>query len=277
MNYQFIRYEIADGVATLTLNRPDVLNSFHRLMADETIDALRRTADDPAVRAVVLTGAGRAFCAGQDLQAVLPREGEPAPDLGEIVRAELNVKELEFVSEEAELVSYRVKPNYRTLGPRFGKLMPQVAKAVESLDADGVAAAVKEGRPVGINVEGSEHELAPDDLQLVMEPLEGYEVESEAGRAVALALELDDELRREGLAREVVHAVQNARKQAGLEITDRIELRLAGDAELLEAARAHEEYVAGETLATSVSYGGADGAAVTIEGSELRIAVERAG
>ncbi|MFO7313467.1 2-(1,2-epoxy-1,2-dihydrophenyl)acetyl-CoA isomerase PaaG [Rhodothermus marinus] len=90
MNYQFIRYEIADGVATLTLNRPDVLNSFHRPMADETIDALRRTADDPAVRAVVLTGAGRAFCAGQDLQAVLPREGEPAPDLGEIVRAQYN-------------------------------------------------------------------------------------------------------------------------------------------------------------------------------------------
>ncbi len=90
MKYQFIRYEIDNGVATLTLNRPDVLNSFHRPMADETIDALQRAADDPAVRAVVLTGAGRAFCAGQDLQAVLPREDEPAPDLGKIVRAQYN-------------------------------------------------------------------------------------------------------------------------------------------------------------------------------------------
>ena len=89
-----------------------------------------------------------------------------------------------------------------------------------------------------------------------MEPLDGYQVEAEAGRAVALALELDDELRREGLAREIVHAVQNARREAGLEVTDRIELRLAGDAELLDAARAHEAYVAGETLATSVSYDG---------------------
>ena len=88
-----------------------------------------------------------------------------------------------------------------------------------------------------------------------MEPLEGYEVESEAGRAVALALDLDDDLRREGLAREVVHAVQNARKQAGLEITDRISLRLGGDDELIEAARAHEEYVTGEVLATQVAYG----------------------
>ena len=104
-----------------------------------------------------------------------------------------------------------------------------------------------------------------------MEPLEGYQVEAEAGHAVALELELDDELRREGLAREVVRAVQNARKQAGLEVSDRIALELGGDDELLDAAREHEAYVAGETLATSVAYG-ADGAGekATIEGRELR-------
>lgn len=90
MDYRFIRYEVTAGVATLTLNRPDVLNSFHQPMADETIHALQQAAQDPAVRAIVLTGAGRAFCAGQDLQAVLPREGEPAPDLGEIVRSQYN-------------------------------------------------------------------------------------------------------------------------------------------------------------------------------------------
>ena len=96
-------------------------------------------------------------------------------------------------------------------------------------------------------------------MTLVMEPLEGYQVEAEAGRAVALSLELDDELIREGLAREIVRAVQNARKEAGLEISDRIELRLGGDEELLEAAREHEDYVTGETLATSVAYDGDDG------------------
>ncbi|GIV57205.1 MAG: 2-(1,2-epoxy-1,2-dihydrophenyl)acetyl-CoA isomerase [Rhodothermaceae bacterium] len=90
MAYQFIRYDVDAGVATVTLNRPDVLNSFHRPMADETIDALQRAAADAAVRAVVLTGAGRAFCAGQDLQAVLPKEGEPPADLGEIVRTQYN-------------------------------------------------------------------------------------------------------------------------------------------------------------------------------------------
>ena len=95
---------------------------------------------------------------------------------------------------------------------------------------------------------------------------------------MALALELDDELRREGLAREIVHAVQNARRDAGLEVTDRIALTLGGDAELLDAARAHEAYLAGETLATAVAYDGAEADAKTeIEGRELRIAVERSG
>ncbi len=105
-----------------------------------------------------------------------------------------------------------------------------------------------------------------------MEPLEGYQVEAEAGHAVALSLEVDDELRAEGLAREIVHAVQNARREAGLEVSDRIELSLGGDDELLGAARAHEAYITGETLATSVSYDGdSAGEKTTVEGRELLI------
>ena len=196
----------------------------------------------------------------------------------DLVTAELNVKELDFVTEEAELVSYAVKPNYRALGPRFGKRMPQVAAAVEALDPAHVAGVIGDGGEVGINIDGDDHTLGPDELTLALQPLEGYEVEAEAGHAVALQLELDDELRREGLAREIVHAVQNARKEAGLEITDRIELTLGGDAELLEAAREHQAYLAGEVLATSVAYDGADGGATaTIDGRELSIGVAAPG
>jgi isoleucyl-tRNA synthetase len=205
-------------------------------------------------------------------------EREAISARADLVKAELNVKELDFVTEEAELVSYAVKPNYRALGPRFGKRMPQVAAAVESLDPRRVAEVMAAGGEVGINVEGEEHVLTADDVALALRPLEGYEVEAEAGHAVALQLELDDELRREGLAREVVHAVQNARRDAGLEITDRIELALAGDEDLLAAARAHQDYVAGEVLATSVAYDGAEGAdagVATIDGRELRIGVSR--
>jgi isoleucyl-tRNA synthetase len=202
-------------------------------------------------------------------------EREAIEARAELVTAELNVKELDFVSEEGELVSYAVKPNYRALGPRFGKRMPQVAAAVEALEPVRAAAVLGAGGEIGINVDGVEHALGPDELTLALQPLEGYEVEAEAGHAVALQLELDDELRREGLAREIVHAIQNARKEAGLEITDRIELALGGDPELIEAAREHEPYVTGEVLATSVAYEGADGSTATIDGRELRISVSQ--
>jgi isoleucyl-tRNA synthetase len=205
------------------------------------------------------------------------REREAIERLADVVRDELNVKALRFVSAADELGRYEVRPNYRTLGPRFGRQMPQVAAAVAALDPARVAEALRAERAVGVAVDGRDHELAPEDLQLVMQPLDGYQLEREGSHAVALELALDDGLRREGLAREIVHAVQAARKSAGLAVEDRIALTLGGDEELLAAARAHEGYVSSETLATVISYDGAGaGEPATIEGRELRIAVERA-
>jgi isoleucyl-tRNA synthetase len=203
-------------------------------------------------------------------------EREAIEARADLVTAELNVKELDFVTDEGELVSYTAKPNYRALGPRFGKKMPQVAAAVAALDAAHVAAVLAGGGEIGIAIDGTDHTLGPDDVTLALQPLDGYEVEAEAGHAVALQLELDDELRREGLAREIVHAVQIARKEAGLDITDRIALALGGDEDLLAAARAHEDYLAGEVLATSVSYEARDGARTGIDGHGLTISVTRA-
>jgi isoleucyl-tRNA synthetase len=205
------------------------------------------------------------------------REREAIETLSDVVREELNVKELRFVERADELGSYEIKPNYRTLGPRFGKNMPAVAEAVGSLDPAVVAEALREGRHIGVSVGGTDHEVGPDDLHLRLEPLDGYQLEREASHAVALELTLDDDLRREGLAREVVHAVQNARKAAGLAVEDRISLTLGGDGALLDAARAHESYVTGETLAVEVAYDGdGKGEPASIEGRELRIALTRA-
>jgi isoleucyl-tRNA synthetase len=193
----------------------------------------------------------------------------------DLVTAELNVKELDFVSEEADLVSYAVKPNYRTLGPRFGKRMPQVAAAVEALDPVHVAKLMADGGEIGINIDGNDHTIGADEVNLALQPLDGYEVEAEAGHAVALQLELDDDLRREGLAREIVHAVQNARKAAGLDISDRIEVSLGGDDELTEAAKEHESYIAAEVLATAVIYEASGGQVARIDGHDLSIGVKR--
>jgi isoleucyl-tRNA synthetase len=202
------------------------------------------------------------------------RERAAIERLAGIVTEELNVHELRFVSEADELGEVEVKPNYRTLGPRFGKQMPMVAAAIAGLDPARVAAALRAGDTVAIDLGGSEHALSADDLLISMKPLEGYQVEREGSHAVALQLEIDASLRAEGLARDVVRAVQQRRQDAGLEVSDRIKLILDGDAELLDAVRVHHDYVAGETLALEISYADLDGAEpVMIDGRPLKIGI----
>jgi isoleucyl-tRNA synthetase len=196
------------------------------------------------------------------------REREGIERLAEVVREELNVREVRFVAAAEELGSYEVRPNYRTLGPVFGKEMPLAAQAVAALDPERVVAAVRDGGALGIAVAGREHTLTAEDVILTMRAPDGYSVEREGAHAVALDLAIDDDLRREGRAREMVHAIQNARKTAGLQIEDRIELALDGDASLLEAASEHHDYIASETLAVVLQLGGDAVRAVSMEYSE---------
>ncbi len=194
--------------------------------------------------------------------------------LADLVREELNVHSLRFVSRADELGQVEVKPNYRTLGPRFGKQMPVVAAAVAALQADHVTTALREHGTVAISIGGQDHELSAEDLLVSMKPLPGYEVERQGSHAVAVELEIDDELRAEGWAREIVHVVQGARRDAGLEVTDRIVLTLDGAPPLLEAAREHERYIAAETLALEVGYEHLDGLEpAVIDGLELKAGV----
>jgi isoleucyl-tRNA synthetase len=197
--------------------------------------------------------------------------------LADIVRDELNVHELRFVDDADQLGEVEIKPNYRTLGPRFGKDMPLVAAAIAALNPNHAVAVLRSGGAVGIEVGGREHTLQPEDLLISMKPLEGYEVEREGSHAVALELEIDAELRVEGWSREIVHAVQAARRAADLDISDRIVLTLDGASELLDAARTHQEFIAGETLAVEVRYAPLpDVEPVLIDGLPLRVAVTRA-
>jgi isoleucyl-tRNA synthetase len=214
------------------------------------------------------------------------RERAAIERLAEVVREELNVRQVRFVAAAEELSAYEVKANYRTLGPLFGKDMPRAAEAIAALDPARVAAAIRAGEgEVGIAVGGREHTLSGEDVILTMKAPEGYSVEREGAHAVALDLALDDDLRRDGHAREIVHAVQNARKTAGLQVEDRIELGLAGSPALIEAAGTHRDYIAGETLALELDVG--DGATspsagsdhyreqTEVDGQELTIALRR--
>jgi isoleucyl-tRNA synthetase len=215
------------------------------------------------------------------------REREAIERLAEVVREELNVRRVRFVAAAEELGGYEVKPNYRTLGPLFGKDMPLAAKAIAALDPAHVAAALRDGGEVGISVGGREHSLSAQDLLVTMHAPDGYSVEREGAHAVALDLTIDEDLRREGHAREIVHAVQSARRTAGLQVEDRIELALDGDPEVLDAAQAHRGYLMGETLAVELALGervaaAAAGAAASyseqteIDGMALTISLRRA-
>ena len=200
--------------------------------------------------------------------------------LADVVRDELNVRAVRFVAAADEIGSYEIKPNYRTLGPRFGAEMPLAAAAVAALEPLTAAQTLRDGGHVHINVAGGEHALGEEDVLLTLRAPEGYSVEREGSHAVALELALDEDLVRGGRAREIVHAVQNARRDAGLQVEERIDLNLDGDGELVAAAREHTDHIAGETLARSLTFGppsqpGEFGAVAVIDGLELRISFAR--
>ncbi len=193
---------------------------------------------------------------GEAIVVAAGREQQAIERLADVVREELNVRRVRFVAAADELGSYEVKANYRTLGPQFGKDMPHAAEAIAALNPAHVAAAMRDGEQIGISVAGREHTLSADEVILTMRAPDGYSVEREGAHAVALDLTIDEQLRREGQAREIVHAVQNARKRAGLAVEDRIELALDGDTALIAAADAHRDYIQGETLALTLELDG---------------------
>ncbi|MGH8970076.1 MAG: isoleucine--tRNA ligase [Actinomycetes bacterium] len=176
----------------------------------------------------------------RELPAALRRE----------VADELNV--LSFEELAGELVDHTAKGNFRTLGKRFGKDTPKVAAAVAATDAAALAGSLRDTGAATVTVDGAQVSLGPDEVVVTETPREGWAVVTEGGETVALDLALTPELRRAGLAREVVRLVQEARKASGFEVTDRIVLRWAAGGEVAAALREHATVVAGETLATTL-------------------------
>ena len=178
-------------------------------------------------------------------------------DLSSVLAAELNVKTVQWAASGDALVTLDAKANFRALGRRFGKSTPLAAHAVAALGPDALHA-FERGDPVSISVDGVDHPLEPGDVTIVRRASGAYAVQEESGYVAALDATVTPELRAEGLAREVVSRVQRLRKEIGLEVSDRIALRVWGNAELESAVRAHASYVAGEVLAIALDVGAAD-------------------
>jgi len=174
--------------------------------------------------------------------------GAKLEELLELLRLEVNVKKVEVVASDTDLVRLRPKPNFRSLGKRYGKRTPAVAAAAATLSA-GQLRGLEEGNPATLELEGEPVTFLPEDVAVEREVASDWLVQSNGAFVAALDPKLDDSLRLEGLAREVVNRVQRIRKEAGYSYTDRISLWIDGDAPVLEAVRAHAGFIRGETLA----------------------------
>ncbi len=200
----------------------------------------------------------------------------PVTDLSDelvaVLRDELNVKEVHFLQRSEDLVAYRAQPNFRVLGKRFGPRTQQAAATIRELPSAQLSA-FRAGAPLVIEVDGERFELAADEIDMREEPLGDLIVESDAGYTVALDPTVDDELRMEGIAREVVSRVQRLRRDRGLHVSDRIRLFISAEGEAATALDRYRDYVAHETLAEDVQLGQESGDAqdVELDGMQLRI------
>jgi isoleucyl-tRNA synthetase len=200
------------------------------------------------------------------------------PELAALLAGELNVRAVEVV-ERADFRTLTAKPDWKRLGPRFGPKLKAVGAAVGQL-GEGVLEAFAESGQLSLRVEGEMLEFDRQDIVLVEKGREGYAVAGGGGLVLALDTRLDDDLLSEGRAREIVNRVQNARKAAGLEVSDRIVLRLSGGADLLAAARRHEVLILGEVLGTRLEVGDEPPAGAQefdVDGARLAVGVERTG
>ncbi|MEP7066459.1 MAG: isoleucine--tRNA ligase [Gemmatimonadota bacterium] len=215
------------------------------------------------------------------LVCVVPdfRAGELA-ELLPLLASELNVKRVEFVESGSALATLVGKANYRSLGKRFGKQTPEAAKAVEALPSDQLLA-FERGESVSITVDGATAPLLPDDVTIVRHASGSLLVREENGLFAALDPTITPELRREGMARELVSKIQQMRKAARFAVSDRVRLDLDGGPEIAALVQEYENYIAGEVLANEVTVAGglaetADAVqTIVLDAGSVRIALTR--
>ncbi|MFG2097135.1 isoleucine--tRNA ligase [Streptomyces sp. NPDC048612] len=256
-----------DLVVPVTPDAPDSVHLSTWPVADRTLIDPALSGRMQLVRRLVELGRATRAESGVKTRQPLSRALVAAhgfADLSDDLRAqiaeELNVSSLASLSEVGgSLVDTTAKANFRALGKRFGKGVQAVAKAVAAADAAALSLALREGT-ASVEVDGETVTLAPDEVIITETPREGWSVASDAGATVALDLEITPELRRAGLARDAIRLIQEARKNSGLDVADRIALRWEStDEEVRTALADHTGLISDEVLATDFTPGEADG------------------
>lgn len=191
----------------------------------------------------------------------------------DLVKNEVNVKEVKFVEGSGVLVK-KVKCNFRTMGKKYGKLMKGIASIMDTLSQENISDLEQQGK-LTITVEGQDIEIEACDVEIISEDIPGWLVTNEGNLTVALEVELNDELRNEGMARELINRVQNMRKESGLEITDRINIAISPNESIENAVNGFADYIKGQVLADNIEIRENDGSEVEFDDFKLKIDITK--
>ena len=195
-----------------------------------------------------------------------------------LVMSEVNVKQIELIEQTAGVITKRIKPNFKTLGPRYGKYMKQIAALVATFDQQRIAE-IESSEKLMLEVAGEQLEVTREDFEITSEDMPGWLVASEGKLTVALDITVTDELRREGVARELINRIQNLRKDSGLEVTDKIAVEVEALDELSESLAEFGDYVAQQVLAVEIKVvaepAGEFATTTDLDEKPLRIALSR--
>jgi isoleucyl-tRNA synthetase len=283
----FLSEELYRNLNTVTGQRGE--ESIHLAMIpqpeESAIDANLERRMERAEKIVILVRAMRMksnLRVRQPLKRIIlpiadEREREEVQRVAGIILDEVNVKAIEFVTDESGLVRKKVKPNFKSIGPKFGKGVQAVAARLKELTPTEIAELERAGT-LTIAVAGNTISVVREDVDVVREDIQGWLVESDGGLTVALDTELTDDLLAEGSAREFVNRVQNLRKDAGFEVTDRIAIFYTASPGMQTTLEAMKEYITAETLAAEMTDEFREGefaSTIEINGEEIRVGIER--
>jgi isoleucyl-tRNA synthetase len=212
---------------------------------------------------------------------ILPIASEKVRDsvrrMEQVILDEINVKRIEYVQDESGIVTKKAKANFKCIGPKFGRAVQDVARRITGLSAHEITR-LEEAGELSVPIDGETYTILREDVEIIREDMQGWLVESDGGLTVALDTELDDSLIAEGYAREFVNRVQNMRKDAGFEVTDRINIYYRATQKLHAALQRMANYIKSETLAVElcdVYRAGHYTSKLDINGQEVEVGVER--
>ncbi|HQH24810.1 MAG TPA: isoleucine--tRNA ligase [Bacteroidales bacterium] len=197
----------------------------------------------------------------------------------DLVLTEVNVREVEYLDDTAAMLVRKIKPNFRLLGPKYGRMMKDISNAVAGLSQEEIASFEASGT-WDLKIQGQDIRLTLEDVEIISEDIPGLQVANEGRLTVALDVTVTDELRHEGIAREFINRIQNMRKESGYNVTDKIRIRIEDHDYVREAILKHSDYIGSQTLATEIvldrNINGSRGKEVEIDEVTVKILIDKA-